>query len=529
MIAFKSDSKIFNYTNLIILLATALLLLDFFSIFQKINIGHFFNSDSLYLPSIYRDIFVDKNGVEGWHFNPAPNFFPDMLFYFGLMFLTANNFIVASFLFGIIQYFVLLFLFIRIFKLFFPEHSNKFYSLIFLILSLILLEAFYFTSGFIYEYFLLSNAYHTGSFVMTLWCLFLTLKYYQDPKSLKLVLIFILGFLATVSDKLFIIQYAIPVLLTSAFFLRHKFKTTITIIINTVIFVFLGLKVFNNLSESNYIFFDDAYYSLSIDGILNSFNVFVKFMSEQMNQFSFFSVTVYLFIVSIIGIIVLLYKTLKSENIAFKFYLLFILFYSVFVIITPILCGNFGNYSQFRYNIYPLYLTGLNLTILIAYFAKNSSYFVFGKYITFALAISLLITSVVQFNFKGLNYFFTYYPETAKKLDLLAEKDGLLNGVADYWVAKSTTMFSKKGVKVYAVFEDMGTYHHVANQNWFYRESPKFNFVILNGFSDTALYQKRIPAHKFLSNEPDLMLVKTNVFSFNFYTHIPEYNDSIVK
>ena len=39
---------------------------------------HFLNSDTMYLPSIYYDIFKDGNSINTFHLNPAPNFFPDM-------------------------------------------------------------------------------------------------------------------------------------------------------------------------------------------------------------------------------------------------------------------------------------------------------------------------------------------------------------------------------------------------------------------------------------------------------------------
>ena len=39
------------------------------------------NSDQLYLPSLYRDIFVDHGSLRDWALPPAPSFFPDLVLY----------------------------------------------------------------------------------------------------------------------------------------------------------------------------------------------------------------------------------------------------------------------------------------------------------------------------------------------------------------------------------------------------------------------------------------------------------------
>src|SRR5688500_14544520 len=100
------------------------LLVSLFSTLNSVrsNTNIFLCSDTLYLPSIYKDLFIDKNDFAGWHLNPAPNFFPDMVFYFLLMFIS-GDFIVSSFIFSIVQYLVIALLFIKIFRTIFPAAS----------------------------------------------------------------------------------------------------------------------------------------------------------------------------------------------------------------------------------------------------------------------------------------------------------------------------------------------------------------------------------------------------------------------
>ena len=48
------------------------------------------DSDSLYLASLYRDVFIDRIALSGWRTQPAPSFFPDLPVYFLLRALTAS-------------------------------------------------------------------------------------------------------------------------------------------------------------------------------------------------------------------------------------------------------------------------------------------------------------------------------------------------------------------------------------------------------------------------------------------------------
>ncbi|PBQ31617.1 hypothetical protein CNR22_07495 [Sphingobacteriaceae bacterium] len=71
-----------------------------------------------------------------------------------------------------------------------------------------------------------------------------------------------------------------------------------------------------------------------------------------------------------------------------------------------------------------------------------------------------------------------------------SKKDKSWNCMADYWVSKKVTLFSRTGVRVHAVFDDLNLYPHVANANWFYNN--KFNFIVLNRMGDTTIFKDKI-------------------------------------
>ena len=167
-----------------------LLILAIFSILTSnadyINI--FFNSDTLYLPSLYKDLIQEHNGLKGWYLSGAPNFFPDMIFYFIIMFFT-NNFIVSSLLFPIFQYIALLFLIKRVFQLIIPNYSYLFASLA----NLLMMLFFFVTlcsNDFGFTFYLLSNSFHTGAFIMAFLCLIISLNYLKRAKRLNLIILF---------------------------------------------------------------------------------------------------------------------------------------------------------------------------------------------------------------------------------------------------------------------------------------------------------------------------------------------------
>jgi hypothetical protein len=205
--------------------------------------------------------------------------------------------------------------------------------------------------------------------------------------------------------------------------------------------------------------------------------------------------------------------------------LIFLISQSGAIILAPVVTGNFLGLDTFRYNIYPVYIAGLNLAVFFSLqFRSTPVMRQTYRYVMFCLIACTFAAGLLKYQSGGLEYFFTYYPETSRKLDNIAEKEGLMRGVGNYWWAKFVTMFSKKGVKIHAAFEDMAPYTHVTNENWFFDPKHKFNFVLLNDFSDTLLYKTKLLNTERLYNESDLILVKTNVFTYEKPNYSPKNN-----
>ena len=179
--------------------------------FSSLSLNDFdslFNTDTLYLPSIYRDWFEDGYSINGWTLNPAPNFFPDMLLFFVLNFVT-GSFIHAAFWFSIIQFFAIIVLCYLTFKTVKPNLlPSTFAPAIFLFTSFLFVK---FIDHCFWESALLNNnSYHNGAFMMTIVCLLLFFLYLRKESKTAIISLLILMIICIPSDRLFFILLAAP-------------------------------------------------------------------------------------------------------------------------------------------------------------------------------------------------------------------------------------------------------------------------------------------------------------------------------
>lgn len=81
---------------------------------------HYLNSDALYAPALFRDLFIENFSTRGWTLPPAPYFFPDLLIYFLVLAFLQQP--VAAFVAGTIQFSLSLLCAAFFLKAAFPEN-----------------------------------------------------------------------------------------------------------------------------------------------------------------------------------------------------------------------------------------------------------------------------------------------------------------------------------------------------------------------------------------------------------------------
>nr|NQU93386.1 hypothetical protein [Bacteroidota bacterium] len=529
----KIRTLIGNWLFIGTLLISVLLIITVFSIMIPSDFDIFFNSDTLYLPSLYRDLFIDGNGFKGWNLSPSPNFFPDMFFYFILMFIF-NDFIIASFIFSIVQYLIILILFATILKLIIPGHSQVYASI-----SGILMLMFLFVSicsgDFMFTFFLLSNAFHAGAFVMAFLCLALTFSYLKTEKRNRLILIIIFSWLAILSDRLFIIMYLVPFILLSILYsIKGDRKRFLPLLITNSTALVIGIVLFTLMSQSGYIYLAKPHKMLDLSNSLDSFILLMNQIGNYLLQFNFKTAIILLSLLSLICICYFFLKDFftykENRNNTTTIYCLFTILFSVFVFGAPVLSGSYTGWDTLRYNIGFFYISILNLGFVL-YLLKGKRYFRFISFtrlrsLAVGLATVALVAGVVRYSPNGIKYFFGYYPEIVKEIDGIYEQENLKLGVGSYWMAKYTTMFSKNGVVIHSVFDPIIPYHHITNENWFYSDSAVYNFIVLNRFTDPDAYIDFFGEGTLITYGGYSKMVKVRPFKFNRDTYHPYFSEA---
>lgn len=501
-------------------IATSLfLLVSLFSNLTGYGIRIFFCSDTLYFPSIYKDLFIDHYSLKGWHLNPSPNFFPDMIVYFLLM-LCSGNFILSSFLFSLIQYFVILFLIHLVFKTFVPGPSLLYESISMLLMTMFILVYTY-SKDFMFTFYIVSNGYHTGAFVMALICLLLTIRYLKVPKKQTFFLLFFICSLSILSDRLFIILFSIPVLSVLVFLVKKQFRKEIVKILAINLFsIFTGLGLFHVLNSSGYIFFDLPHRIMDFNNIRSSWNILTRQMWEYLTGANCKSLIIIISLLSFTGTIILLISNLKKEKSYsyLTFYLLFCVVFIPVVFFMPVVNGNYTGYDTLRYNIYVFYLALINTGIILVQLSqrvkKQGRFSVMAASLVSLLIIFTLITAFVSLSPKGIKDYFNYYPNVVKCVDDAAQKEDLEYGVSNYWDAKLVTMFSKQGVRVLPVYDNLEPYDHVANENWFTGKDARINFFIMNHVADTGKYISAIGSEGKRLNTGEAHIIRLPAFRY---------------
>ena len=531
-----SHQKIFFIISILINLILTIII---FATINEKQIYIYFNSDTLYLPSIYKDLFIDKSGLAGWYLNGAPNFLPDMLLFFAISSFF-NHFIPACFAFSLVQLTIILFLLSVLYKVIFKSINYNHLSLAVLLMTLFSLVTLV-NNDFVYTFYLLSISYHLGAFIMFLISFILLFNYLNFGKNKHFYILFALSTLSIINDRLYLIMFSIPLfaLIFIAFIQIENKKRFYKVLIMNIISILVGLFLFRMLRLSGYIHIISLSWKVfNFSNIIPALNIFIEQHFHYLKEFDVRGIIDILFILSfaihlylLIKNIILVIKNKEFNKSEFIYLLLFIPVLFI-ILITPIINGNYVSWALLRYNIYSLYLGIFSYAYLI--YKLNFKTRLKANYISFIVIALIFVESIFIIKkisnnniSEGLNNFMTYYPESVKCIDQLSNKENIKYGVSEYWKAKYITMFSKEDVRVYTVLDNLTVWYHVVNQNWYYQNkkgkfgNPEFNFIISNGLNDEILLEQLgIPIDTITCN--NLTIFKYPQFQFDKKTRKPK-------
>jgi len=450
---------------------------------QLMPFNKFFDSDGIYLPTLYNDIIVNGGSYSDWYGSAAPYYFPDMFLY------AISNFICSDFYYAIPLYFtlisaIILFTLFKIYRHFFNYRDALYLSAI--TSSVVYIIPF---DTYIFQFI---SVFHFGEFVVELISVYLVFEILKDPQRKRYpILLFVLSILTIASDNMYILHFILPSLATTLILwfvkvLTHKQSLYILglLITATVFGKLLGRLITLNYSEyANITTLSFDHFLINIKSVAD---IFMHSFTEHI-----FITTLMLLVYIVIIISFIFYKHVKilKVNELEKGRIFYISLYLLFMLLGNLLAVSLlyphTVYIHYMLPIFlmPIYMfptlfkqVGLNLEQKML----TRIYIV----LTCALFSILSIQSYKQFNKASIKT--EYYPSLVSCVDDFVEKTGAKDGIGGYWESKSITMLSKKNINIVQFNYDLTPYKAVTSMAW-YRDSYDFALIKNNAINKKKL------------------------------------------
>ncbi len=454
---------------------------------HKMTMSMFYNSDALYLPSLYKDVISGTGHYSHWFLTPAPYFFPDMPMY------AISNFIASDYYYAIPLFFTLqsiLFVFAiyKIYSLFFTRTiSIEITSFIF---------AFLYLFPTVSSHFIFLSAFHYGEFLVGLFALYFLLKLLSESKIIWLVLFYfiVLSSLAIASDGLYKLHFLLPFFFSIfTLWLMNILdgKKTIVLSIALAFTIFLG-----NMIHGVLIFNERAYSpKLLVSQLSKNVEVLQNiFINAYQNETISFSLSV---VVIVLAVFLIVFKN-KLLYVHEKYMLdIRTLFLSLFLIF--LLIGSLSVFSLItlpistRYMIPLFILPLLFLPIYIQYLSPSAKIKIYLQPLFMILFVVLLILILLDSRSKLLHatIYTKYTTPLVECVDNFSKDTGATLGIAQYWQSKQLYILSNQNLTLAQVNNNLDPYTWITTEEWYHN---KYDFALIDNGASTSykLDQKKI-------------------------------------
>lgn len=459
----------------------------YYSNFTDYNFDNTFNSDSVGVPYLFKDIFHDGGQFKDWKLASAPTLFPDMILYYILYQFFELDFLTITFWFAIVQVLAIAGLSCFVFRKLLSDRFKEFSWLVPLFYSMIFFEGYYYTGDQILPFLISTYCFHTGTFVNTLIALSLIVA---DIKYiLKIIFLLLISGLAMYSDMMFAVAFIAP-LITLTIFQPSFFgwKRSWVFLLTVLIGGASGYYLFYSINSSGDLNYASNSNLFHFENIENSYNVMSNHILWYLDRPGFMTVLVGFMLLAIplsLLTVIVFYRKL-DKRIRY-----FLIFYFVFMMSTmwaPVLMGNYPFVDCIRYNSSMYFFTTVGMAFVVSVvFGNLIKLELLGKIVSYLVIFIFIYLSLARFKTDGLNNYFSYYPPKVRAIDSICDKHQLKKGISDYWKAKHTSIFSRKGVTLVTVYSSINFYEVGSNINWFYKGD--YDFVVPENL-DTAEIRK---------------------------------------
>lgn len=452
----------------------------------------FFNADALYLPALFRDLFVDKYPLDGWALATAPVFFPEMPIFFLLAKAIGEVPAVLAWPGVLLTLWVVVAL--PLLHSLGPAHLRNWQ------LPLLCVCAGGFallgTSGDIFFVELVSLVHPHGSLIVALLCVGLVERFHRKGGLLAPGILAVACAVAVASDLLFLPLFILPMLVVvlghAGFRIARgklaKIARPSAVAAVLVVSAWLGQRLPALLRGQNYFY----YHSPDDSGELlwqTAGSALARIPFELFTAMTWpLGVALLMaLVVCSLALVRVLRHPCAPEACGQRWLLAYFPIALVLVVAASAVRGqiSYGSVLQPRYMsgvlTYPFLGAVLALLVLAQGFGTQKA-----PDRKAVVARTLLLLALLAFPvwLAGGRRAGGSLPrnELADCLDANRSLHQLQDGLGDYWVAKPATLFSRGGVRVHAVGAHLEIFHWVSNFWWYYgkAEKPAYNFVVMD-------------------------------------------------
>ncbi len=436
-------------------------------------VNYFFLSDSLYLPTLFEDIFIKGGKINDWFLTPSPYFFPDYPAFF-IAYLIGNTPQSQMIAFALMQASLML---MAVF--FIAKETSKINSSNFTIATttLIVLIWLALSAGEPFVFILLS-AYHYGAFLSAILLVALWLKL-NDNSSVKnqcflLTLIGVFTFITTLSDTLFLVQFVAPLVATHVLIsiLDREFSLK-----KTLALIFIAICSFVGSISYKWIVANQTRYAtnIGIENLSKNLKNISEIFYAAATGYPVFGIIFLLYLGVVLHSLILLLRGDKQD---FKLsWLALFSFLSLCVtLFTTLVVTNLQITGRYL-------IPALSWPIIIVLIYINNRFH--DRFALTAILISIFALSsmswssyqLIQSN--GIKE--RYYPGDMACIDDVLEKENINNGIAQYWDAKHIQNLSRLKLNIAQHFDNLNEMHWITSKKYF---TPTYDFAIITEVAD---------------------------------------------
>ncbi len=474
------------------------------------QLGQIHNADSLVIPALYDDLFVSGYAMDGWKLPGSLYFYPDLLMYAPLRLLGGSTMIAAA-LFAQLQFGLFLILWRGILR---ECTGRERHGLVDLLLgpAAALFVLYISFAGRPEAYLdLFRMAHHTGATLASLLSIYLTLRWLRVRSSYLLVLLFLNTGLCALSDRIYVVMGLVPVLVGLAALLGRFRGPVLRVGAIHLAAVVLAEPLRRSLHQTFRIKNFIASAGDGLAGLAGAKKV-LKGLQVFASEFAAYFGTAFVLLCAlcVISAGVVLWRSLRPSEDAsdsnptpasfapadsIRFLLSGLFATAPLLIVASIVVGlaNYGGAFQPRY--LSLLVTApffLLVLFVVAMLGSRKIQMTSGSEIAWtwasaALLIVLMMALPGRFGPSKIAQAYQFEHITAECLDKHAKELNLKYGLSDYWAAKTTTLFSRTGLRVNQLDHNLNVFYWVNNFNWYLERDPVYDFLIMDRLNAKAV------------------------------------------